>query len=50
MQTLTVMLQMRGVVTEHTLVIKAVVALVVCASQAPGAAAGVRRLLAGRRA
>ncbi len=34
MQTLTVMLQMRGVITEHTLIIKAVVAIVVCLLQA----------------
>lgn len=48
MQTLTVMLQMRGVITEHTLVIKAIVALAVCLSQAPGLAATARRLLARR--
>ncbi len=35
MQTLTVMLQMRGVVTEHTLILKALVALAVCALQSP---------------
>ena len=35
MQTLTVMLQMRGVVTEHTLILKAVVALTVCFVQTP---------------
>jgi simple sugar transport system permease protein len=35
MQTLTVMLQMRGVVTEHTLIVKALVALAVCALQSP---------------
>jgi len=39
MQTLTVMLQMRGVVTEHTLIIKALVALAVCAVQGPRSAA-----------
>jgi simple sugar transport system permease protein len=33
MQTLTVMLQMRGVVTEHTLLVKAVVVVVVCLLQ-----------------
>ena len=43
MQTLTIMLQMRGVVTEHTLIIKALVALAVCALQARGFAALVRR-------
>ena len=32
-QTLTVMLQMRGVITEHTLIIKAIVALTVCFMQ-----------------
>jgi len=36
MQTLTIMLQMRGVITEHTLIIKALVALAVCCLQAPG--------------
>jgi len=35
MQTLTTALQMRGVATEHTLVIKAAVALAVCTAQAP---------------
>jgi simple sugar transport system permease protein len=35
MQTLTVMLQMRGVVTEHTLILKAGVALAVCFVQTP---------------
>lgn len=30
MQTLTIMLQMRGVITEYTLIIKAIVAIVVC--------------------
>jgi ribose/xylose/arabinose/galactoside ABC-type transport system permease subunit len=39
MQTLTIMLQMRGVITEHTLIIKALAALAVCALQAPGFAA-----------
>lgn len=34
-QTLTVMLQMRGVITEHTLIIKAIVALGVCYMQTP---------------
>ena len=34
-QTLTVMLQMRGVITEHTLIIKAIVALAVCYMQTP---------------
>ena len=46
MQTLTITLQMRGVVTEHTLIIKALVALAVCAAQAPGLATFLRR---GRR-
>jgi ribose/xylose/arabinose/galactoside ABC-type transport system permease subunit len=35
MQTLTIMLQMHGVITEHTLIIKAVVALAVCYLQTP---------------
>jgi galactofuranose transport system permease protein len=35
-QTLTVMLQMRGIATEHGLVLKAGVALAVCLPQAPG--------------
>lgn len=35
MQTLTIMLQMRGVITEHTLIIKALVALAVCYLQTP---------------
>jgi ribose/xylose/arabinose/galactoside ABC-type transport system permease subunit len=35
MQTLTVTLQMRGVITEHTLIIKAVIALLVCLLQTP---------------
>jgi simple sugar transport system permease protein len=35
MQTLTVMLQMHGVITEHTLIIKAMVALAVCFMQSP---------------
>ncbi|MFH1748724.1 MAG: ABC transporter permease [Planctomycetota bacterium] len=43
MQTLTIMLQMRGVVTEHTLIIKALVALLVCTLQAPGLTGLVRR-------
>lgn len=34
-QTLTIMLQMRGVITEHTLIIKAIVALAVCYMQTP---------------
>lgn len=38
MQTLTIMLQMRGVVTEHTLILKAGIALLVCALQTPAAA------------
>lgn len=44
MQTLTTMLQMRGVVTEHTLLIKAVVALGVCALQSPLPGRLLRRL------
>jgi ribose/xylose/arabinose/galactoside ABC-type transport system permease subunit len=44
MQTLTTMLQMLGVVTEHTLLIKAVVALAVCALQSPLLAKWARRL------
>ncbi|MBU0639811.1 MAG: ABC transporter permease [Planctomycetes bacterium] len=35
MQTVTVTLQMRGVITEHTLIIKAVVAIAVCFMQTP---------------
>ncbi len=44
MQTLTIMLQMRGVVTEHTLIVKAAVALGVCWLQSPGFAWLARRL------
>lgn len=36
MQTLTITLQMRGVVTEYTLIVKAAVAMVVCFVQTPG--------------
>jgi ribose/xylose/arabinose/galactoside ABC-type transport system permease subunit len=43
-QTLTTMLQMRGVITEHTLIIKAVVALGVCYMQTPSFEKVVRRL------
>src|SRR5262249_27866499 len=43
MQTLTTMMQMWGMPTERTLVVKAVVALLVCAAQAP-------RLIKGSRA
>jgi simple sugar transport system permease protein len=43
-QTLTIMLQMRGVITEHTLIIKAIVALVVCYMQTPSFERVVRRL------
>ena len=50
MQTLTIMLQMRGVITEHTLIIKALVALAVCYLQTPSfellAARFVRRRVA----
>ena len=45
MQTLTIMLQMHGVVTEHTLIVKAVVAVMVCLLQTPGFAAFVRRAM-----
>lgn len=45
MQTLTIMLQMHGVITEHTLMVKALVALAVTATQAPALAG----LLRGRR-
>jgi simple sugar transport system permease protein len=41
MQTLTITLQMHGVVTEHTLIVKALVALAVTAVQA---SAGIPRL------
>jgi simple sugar transport system permease protein len=44
MQTLTVMLQMRGVVTEHTLIIKAVTAIIVCLLQAHAFDALIARL------
>ncbi|WP_224363280.1 ABC transporter permease [Hyalangium versicolor] len=43
-QTLTIMLQMRGVITEHTLIIKAVVALGVCYMQTPSFERLMRRL------
>ncbi|SES83162.1 ABC transporter permease [Stigmatella erecta] len=43
-QTLTIMLQMRGVITEHTLIIKAIVALTVCFMQTPSFERMVRRL------
>jgi ribose/xylose/arabinose/galactoside ABC-type transport system permease subunit len=43
-QTLTTMLQMRGVITEHTLIIKAVVALAVCYMQTPSFEKVMRRL------
>ncbi len=42
-QTLTIMLQMRGVITEHTLIIKAIVALFVCFIQTPSFERVVRR-------
>lgn len=42
-RTLTIMLQMRGVITEHTLIIKAVVALGVCFMQTPSFERVVRR-------
>ncbi|ADO72198.1 ABC transporter permease [Stigmatella aurantiaca] len=42
-QTLTIMLQMRGVITEHTLIIKAIVALSVCFMQTPSFERIVRR-------
>lgn len=43
-QTLTIMLQMRGVITEHTLIIKAIVALAVCYMQTPPFERLMRRL------
>jgi simple sugar transport system permease protein len=43
-QTLTIMLQMRGVITEHTLIIKAIVALAVCYMQTPSFERLVRRV------
>ncbi len=43
-QTLTTMLQMRGVITEHTLIIKALVALSVCFMQTPAFERWTRRL------
>jgi galactofuranose transport system permease protein len=42
-QTLSVMLQMRGIPTEHGLVLKAVIALAICLPQAPGLARTWRR-------
>jgi galactofuranose transport system permease protein len=42
-QTLTIMLQMRGVITEHTLIIKAIVALGVCFMQTAAFERMVRR-------
>jgi simple sugar transport system permease protein len=45
MQTLTITLQMRGVVTEHTLLVKAVVALTVCILQAERTTDWLRRRL-----
>jgi simple sugar transport system permease protein len=42
-QTLTIMLQMRGVITEHTLIIKAIVALGVCFMQTAAFERVVRR-------
>jgi ribose/xylose/arabinose/galactoside ABC-type transport system permease subunit len=42
-QTLTIMLQMRGVITEHTLIIKAIVALAVCYMQTPSFERVMRR-------
>src|SRR4051812_28598028 len=44
MQTLTTMLQMKGVITEHTLIIKAVVALAVCFIQTAAFDQLLRRL------
>jgi simple sugar transport system permease protein len=43
-QTLTTMLQMKGVITEHTLIIKAVVALAVCFIQTSAFEHLLRRL------
>ena len=43
-QTLTIMLQMRGVITEHTLIIKAIVALAVCFMQTPSFERLLRRV------
>jgi ribose/xylose/arabinose/galactoside ABC-type transport system permease subunit len=43
-QTLTIMLQMRGVITEHTLIIKAIVALTVCFMQTPSFERLMRRV------
>jgi len=45
MQTLTIMLQMHGVITEHTLIIKALVALAVCYMQTPSFELLAARLL-----
>jgi simple sugar transport system permease protein len=49
MQTLTVTLQMRGVVTEHTLILKAMVALIVCFVQTPVFTGFLGRLFQPRR-
>jgi len=49
MQTITVMLQMRGVQTDATLILKAAATLGVCLLQSPAIGAGVRRLLEQRR-
>ena len=43
MQTLTIMLQMHGVVTEHTLIVKAAAAIIVCLLQTPAFSGIVRR-------
>ncbi len=48
MQTLTITLQMRGVVTEYTLVIKAIAAIVVCVLQTPAPGAVLRLLRRAR--
>lgn len=45
-QTLTTTLQMRGIITEHTLIIKAVVVVAVCFAQTPVFARFTRRLRA----
>lgn len=48
MQTITVMLQMRGVPTDATLILKAAATLGVCLLQSPALGAGLRRALARR--
>jgi ribose/xylose/arabinose/galactoside ABC-type transport system permease subunit len=50
MQTLTVLLIMRGIITEYTLIVKAAVAVIVCAAHSPVLADQARRFLSRRSA